>query len=279
MLGKIFDVLCPITTFVGLIALTVSPLDESVLASICLAIFILLVLIALVVFIIEDSITITGVKGIDNEVTIFVKEYTIFGPVVSARSSDVGVTMLSPNSKREIENLLKKRDELEEKNSVIPKLIIPSVLAIVSALFYTFYLIPIADVPPGPLAITTAFVLPFSVFYCFVQLVLIVVADSHDKAIGRIVIRDQRFHDGNGSVEIIKPFIFNCGYDGVEGYPLKWGTRTGRFHSFLDGCLSAWKRPKVNKILKEFVLLHNSNMSSVKKAETKFKLMRELDEI
>lgn len=271
MLGKIFDILCPIATVVGLIALTASPLDESVLASICLAIFILLILIALVVFIMEDSITITGVKGIDNEVTIFVKKY--------ARSSDVGVTMLSPNSKREIENLLKKRDELEEKNSVIPKLIIPSVLAVVSALFYAFYLIPIVDVPPGPLAITTAFVLPFSVFYCFVQLVLIVVADSQDKAIGRIVIRDQRFHDGNGSVEIIKPFIFNCGYDGVEGYPLKWGTRTGRFHSFLDGCLSAWKRPKVNKILKEFVSLHNSNMNSVEKAETKFKLMQELDKI
>lgn len=235
-----------------------------------LAVFILLVLV-LVAFVMEDSITITGVRGIDNEVTIFVKRY--------AHSSDVGVTMLSPNSKREIKNLLKKGGELDEKNSVIPRLIIPSLFAIVSVLFYAFYLIPIADVPPGPLAITTAFVLPFSVFYCFVQMVLSAVSDSQDKAIGRIVIRNQRFHDGNGSVKIIKPFIFNCSYDKVEGYPLKWGTRTWRFHSFLDDCLSAWKRPKVNKILKEFVSLQNSNMSSVEKAETKFKLMRELDKI
>ena len=102
--------------------------------------------------------------------------------------------------------------------------------------------------------------------------------DSKSKAIGKIALKHQRISDGKGSTKTIKPYIFNRGRDEIEGYPMEPLIFAWDFYLLLDNLRTMGKKSEVDKILKEFVVMENSDIPRVEKAEAKFKLMGTLHE-
>lgn len=281
MLGKKFDILCTLIAAVSMIAFCVYPtltddstewfLPKEAYLALCVT-----MLVILAHFLLPIGFgTVEGFdkdKGIDEDVTVFMKRGN------DARTSnEVVVTMLSEQSNREIKNLLRKIENLEkEKEGVVAKLIISSLFAVISV---TLYLAQSADIPRGPLAITIAFISTFSICHFFMQTRIDAALDSKSKAIGKVALKHQHISDGKGSTKTIKPYIFNRGLDEIEGYPMEPLIFAWDFYLLLDNLRTMGKKSEVDKILKEFVLLENSDIPRVEKADAKFKLMGKLHEL
>lgn len=280
MLGKKFDILCTVVAAISLIAFSVYPLltNESTewflpkQAYLALYVIILIVLLS---FLLIGYGTVEGFdkdKGIDEEVTVFMKRGND-----ARQSNEVVVTMLSEQSNREIKNLLRKIENLEkEKEDVAAKLIISLIFAVICV---TLYLTQSTDIPRGPLAITIAFISTFSICHFFMRTRIDAALTSKSKAIGKVALKHQRISDGKGSTKTIKPYIFNRGHGEIEGYPMEPLTFAWDFYLLLDNLRTMGKKPEVDKILKEFILLENSDMDRVEKAETKFNLMHKLHKL
>lgn len=280
MLGKKFDVLCTVIAAVSIIAFYVYPTltDDSTewfLPKEVYRVLALTMLIILLPFLLIGYETVEGFdedKGIDEDVTVFMKR------VNDARTSnEVVVTMLSEQSNREIKNLLRKIENLtRKKEDVVAKLIISLIFAVMCV---TLYLTQSTDIPRGPLAITIAFVSTFSICHFFMQVRIDAALTSKSKAIGKVALKHQRISDGKDSTKTIKPYIFDCDLGEVEGYPMGPLTFALDFYLLLDNLRTMGKKSEVDKILKEFVLLENSNMPRAEKDDAKFKLMQKLREL
>lgn len=282
MLSKKFDILCTVIAGISIIAFCVYPTltltDDStewfLPKEAYLALYVI-ILIVLLSFLLIGYGTVEGFdkdKGIDEEVTVFMKRGN------DARTSnEVVVTMLSEQSNREIKNLLRKIENLtKEKEGVAAKLIISLIFAVICV---TLYLAQSADIPRGPLAITIAFISTFSICHFFMQTRIDAALNSKSKAIGKVALKHQRISDGKGSTKTIKPYIFNRGHDNIEGYPMEPLTFAWDFYLLLDNLRTMGKKSEADKILKEFVVLENSDMPRVEKADAKFKLMGKLHEL
>lgn len=285
MLGKKFDTLCTVIAAVSIIAFCVYPTltltDNStewfLPKEAYLALYVIMLVILAHFLLSTEHGTVEGFdkdKGIDEDVTVFMKRGND-----ARQSNEVVVTMLSEQSNREIKNLLRKIENLtSKKEGVVAKLIISSLFAIISV---TLYLAQSADIPRGPLAITIAFISTFSICHFFMQTRIDAALDSKSKAIGKIALKHQRISDGKGSTKTIKPYIFDVdiGHREVEGYPMEPLTFAWDFYLLLDNLRTMGKKSEVDKILKEFVVMENSDMPRVEKAEAKFKLMGKLHEL
>lgn len=280
MLSKIFNILCTVIAAVSIIAFCVYPTltDDStewfLPKEAYLALYVI-ILIVLLSFLLIGYGTVEGFdkdKGIDEDVTVFMKRGND-----ARQSNEVVVTMLSEQSNREIKSLLRKIENLEkEKEGVVAKLIISLIFAIISV---TLYLAQSTDIPRGPLAITIAFISTFSICHFFMRTRIEAALTSKSKAIGKVALKHQRIFDDKGSTKTIKPYIFNRGCDDIEGYPMEPLTFAWDFYLLLDNLRTMGEKSEADKILKEFVLLENSDMDRVEKAETKFKLMGKLHEL
>ena len=282
MLGKTFDILFTTIAAISILAFYFSPYfhqqltDESTEFFLDKTIYLFLgaaMIIALLSFLSIGYGTVEGIdkdKGVDDEVTLFMKRGD------DARRSDkVVVTMLSAQSKCEIKNLLRKIENLtSKKEGVVAKLIISSLFAIISV---TLYLAQSTDIPRGPLAITIAFVSTFSVCHYFMQKRIDAALTSKSKAIGKVALKHQRISDGKGSEQTIKPYIFDRRYNDVEGFPMKTGAYGIDLYLLIDKLRTVEQKSKVDKILKDLVLIENSDMSEVDKDEVKFKLVGKID--
>lgn len=281
MLGKIFNILCTVIAAVSIIAFCVYPMltndstEWFLPKEAYLALYVTMLVILAHFLLSSEHGTVEGFdkdKGIDEDVTVFMKRGND-----ARQSNEVVVTMLSEQSNREIKNLLRKIENLtNKKEGIVAKLIISSLFAIISV---TLYLAQSADIPRGPLAITIAFVSTFSICHFFMRTRIDAALDSKSKAIGKIALKHQRISDDKGSTKTIKPYIFDRGCDGIEGYPMEPLTFAWDFYLLLDNLRTMGKKPEADKILKEFVLLENSDMDRVEKAETKFNLMHKLHEL
>lgn len=280
MLGKKFDVLCAVIAGISIIAFCVYPTltDDStewfLPKSVYLVLYVI-ILIVLLPFLLIGYGTVEGFdedKGIDEDVTVFMKSGN------DARTSnEVVVTMLSEQSNREIKNLLRKIENLtRKKEDVVAKLIISLIFAVMCV---TLYLTQSTYIPRGPLAITIAFVSTFSICHFFMQVRIDAALTSKSKAIGKVALKHQRISDGKDSTKTIKPYIFDCDLGEVEGYPMGPLTFALDFYLLLDNLRIMGKKSEVDKILKEFVLLENSNMPRAEKDDAKFKLMQKLREL
>ena len=281
MLGKIFDILCTVIAAVSIVAFCIYPskltndsTEWLLPKEVYLALYVI-ILIVLLSFLLIGHGTVEGFdkdKGIDEEVTVFMKRGN------DARTSnEVVVTMLSEQSNREIKNLLRKIENLtNKKEGVVAKLIISLIFAVMCV---TLYLTLSTDIPRGPLAITIAFISTFSICHFFMQTRIDAALNSKSKAIGKVALKHQRISDGKGSTKTIKPYIFNRGHGDIEGYPMEPLTFAWDFYLLLDNLRTMGKKSEVDKILKEFVLLENSDIPRVEKAEAKFKLMGKLREL
>lgn len=282
MLSKIFNISCTVIAAVSIVAFCIYPSKltndstEWLLPKEVYLTLYVIILIVLAYFLLSTGYgTVEGFdkdKGIDEDVTVFMKRGN------DARTSnEVVVTMLSEQSNREIKNLLRKIENLEKKKEgVAAKLIISLIFAVMCV---TLYLTLSTDIPRGPLAITIAFVSTFSICHFFMRMRIEAALDSKSKAIGKVALKHQRISDDKGSTKTIKPYIFNCDHREVEGYPMEPLTFDWDFYLLLDNLRTMGKKSEVDKILKEFVLLENSDMDRVEKADAKFKLMGKLHEL
>ena len=281
MLGKIFDISCTVIAAVSIVAFCVYPSKltndstEWLLPKEAYLALYVIILIVLLSFLLIGYGTVEGFdkdKGIDEEVTVFMKRGND-----ARQSNEVVVTMLSEQSNREIKNLLRKIENLEkEKEGVAAKLIISLIFAV---LCVTLYLTLGTDIPRGPLAITIAFISTFSICHFFMRTRIEAALTSKSKAIGKIALKHQRISDDKGSTKTIKPYIFDRGCDGIEGYPMEPLTFAWDFYLLLDNLRTMGKKSEADKILKEFVVMENSDMDRVEKAEAKFKLMGKLHKL
>ena len=282
MLGKTFDILCAVIGGVSLIAfslavLVVDDINEFFLPKSVYLVLYIIILVVLLRFLLIGYGTVEGFdkdKGIDEEVTVFMKRGDD-----ARQSNEVVVTMLSEQSKREIKNLLRKIENLtRKKEGVVSKLIISLIFAVICV---TLYLAQSTDIPRGPLAITIAFISTFSVCHSFMGTRIEAALSAKSKAIGKVALRHQRLSDGKGSTKTIKPYIFNVdvGHGEIEGYPMEPLTFDWDFYLLLDNLRTMGKKSEVDKILKEFVVMENSDMDRVEKAETKFNLMHKLHKL
>ena len=279
MLGKKFDNLCFATATISTLVLLSAPyftekpfINES-------AIFPLGFSFAVVLFsfgMLDASYGIAdGInkdKGLNDEVNVFIKRIQN-----SFEESRIIVTTLSTDSKREIKKILEEIEKLTRiKDGVFFKLISPLLFAIEST---TLYLIRSAENPRGTLATTIIFVFSFSVFYCFIQMCFYIILGAKNNAIADIGMKKQHIFDDKGSTETIRPFIFNCNYREIEGYPVDKGIYTAHFYSFLDELRTTGEKSEVDKILKDFILTENSHMNNGEKAKTNYMLMERLDNL
>lgn len=281
MLGKIFDISCTVIAAVSIIAFCVYPTltDDStewfLPKEAYLALYIIILVVLAHFLLSSEHGTVEGFdkdKGIDEDVTVFMKRGDD-----ARQSNEVVVTMLSEQSNREIKNLLRKIENLEkEKEGVVAKLIISLLFAVMCV---TLYLTLGTDIPRGPLAITIAFISTFSICHFFMQTRIDAALNSKSKAIGKVALKHQRISDGKGSTKTIKPYIFNRGHDNIEGYPMEPLTFAWDFYLLLDNLRTMGKKSEADKILKEFVVMENSDMPRVEKADAKFKLMGKLHEL
>lgn len=282
MLSKIFDISCTVIAAVSIVAFCIYPSKltndstEWLLPKEVYLTLYVIILIVLAYFLLSTGYgTVEGFdkdKGIDEDVTVFMKRGN------DARTSnEVVVTMLSEQSNREIKSLLRKIENLEKKKEgVVAKLIISLIFAVMCV---TLYLTLGTDIPRGPLAITIAFISTFSIWHFFMRMRIDAALDSKSKAIGKVALKHQRISDGKGSTKTIKPYIFNRGHDNIEGYPMEPLTFAWDFYLLLDNLRTMGKKSEADKILKEFVVMENSDMDRVEKAEAKFKLMGKLHEL
>lgn len=279
MLGEKFDYLCFATATISTLVLLSAPyftenpfINES-------AIFPLGFSFAVVLFsfgMLDASYGIAdGInkdKGLNDEVNVFIKRIQN-----SFEESRIIVTTLSTDSKREIKKILEEIEKLTRiKDGVFFKLISPLLFAIEST---TLYLIRSAENPRGTLATTIIFVFSFSVFYCFIQMCFYIILGAKNNAIADIGMKKQHIFDDKGSMETIRPFIFNCNYREIEGYPVDKGIYTAHFYSFLDELRTTGEKSEVDKILKDFILTENSHMNNGEKAKTNYMLMERLDNL
>lgn len=280
MLGKTFDILCTVIGGISLIAFCFAPLVTDDISEFFLpkSVYLVLYTIILVVLLRFFSIgygTVEGFdknKGTDEDVTVFMKRGND-----GRRSNEVVVTMLSEQSNREIKNLLRKIENLtRKKEGVVAKLIISLIFAVMCV---TLYLTQSTDIPRGPLAITIAFISTFSICHYFMRIRIEAALTSKSKAIGKVALKHQRISDGKGSTKTIKPYIFDCDLGEVEGYPMEPLTVDWDFYLLLDNLRTIGKKSEADKILKEFVLLENSNMPRAEKDDAKFKLMQKLHKL
>lgn len=102
---------------------------------------------------------------------------------------------------------------------------------------------------------------------------------AKNNAIADIGMKKQHIFDDKGSTETIRPFIFNCNYREIEGYPVDKGIYTAHFYSFLDELRTTGEKSEVDKILKDFLLTENSHMNNGEKAKTNYMLMERLDNL
>ena len=281
MLSKIFNISCTVIAAVSIVVFCVYPskltndsTEWLLPKEVYLALYVI-ILIVLLSFLLIGHGTVEGFdkdKGIDEDVTVFMKRGND-----ARQSNEVVVTMLSEQSNREIKNLLKKIENLEKKKEgVVAKLIISLIFAVMCV---TLYLTLSTDIPRGPLAITIAFVSTFSIWHFFMRMQIDAALDSKSKAIGKVALKHQRISDDKGSTKTIKPYIFNRGLHEIEGYPMEPLTFAWDFYLLLDNLRTMGKKSEVDKILKEFVLLENSDIPRVEKAEAKFKLMGKLHKL
>ena len=283
MLNKIFNILFTTIAFISLAAFCFAaysypqPTDEDAEFFLPTSVYLILAITMLVVLIhfllSSEHGTVEGFdkdKGIDEEVTLFMKRGD------DARTSnEVVVTMLSEQSNREIKNLLRKIENLEkDKEGVVAKLIISLIFAVMCV---TLYLTLGTDIPRGPLAITIAFISTFSVCHFFMQIRIDAALTSKSKAISKVALKHQRISDGKGSEQTIKPYIFDRRYNDVEGFPMKTGAYGIDLYLLIDKLRTVEQKSKVDKILKDLVLIENSDMSEVDKDEVKFKLVGKID--
>ena len=282
MLGKKFDILCTIVAVLSLAALAISPaFNDHIALNKFIAVFIFFVVVFVsfiqVMFSRISIGTVEGFdkdKGVDDDVSLFIKRGLNDRFEIS---SDVVITTLSADSKREIENLLKKFEKLtSEKESVVVRLIAPLLFALISV---ALYLEPSTENLRGPLAITIAFVSTFSFFHCFIQILLNGALVSKSKAIGKVAVKNQHFRDSDGSTKIIKPYIFEYDYREVGVHPLDAEKHKWDLYLFLDRLRTRVSKSEVDKILKDFVLVENSDTSEPEKAKARYNLLGQLDDL
>lgn len=278
MLSKRFDTLCGIIAFISPIAFFAYPvftgkffLDSSVYAPICIVMIAVSFAVSMLLPYCENE-GIDKDKGLDDEVTLFLK---------GARSAQdinrIVVTILSAKSKQEIKNILEKIKKItRKKEGVFAKLIVPLLFAIASV---TFYMLQGSESPQGILITTIVFISSFAIFHSFIQACFDIRLGAKSNAIANIAMKNQHIPNSKGSTETIKPFIFNCNYRDIEGYPMKQRMFTRPFYLFLDKLRTSEKKSEVDEILKEFVVTENSRMSRPEKAKAKFALMEKLDNL
>ena len=279
MLGKKFDTLIAVTAFISTLVLFSSPyfaekpfINESAILPLGFSFAVVLFSFGLLVASYGIADGIDKDKGLNDEVNVFIKRIQN-----SFEESRIIVTMLSTDSKREIKKILEEIEKLTRiKDDVFFKLIAPLLFAIEST---TLYLIRSAEVPRGALATTIIFVFSFSVFYCFIQMCFYIILGAKNNAIADIGMKKQHIFDDKGSMETIRPFIFNCNYREIEGYPVDKGIYTAHFYSFLDELRTTGEKSEVDKILKDFILTENSHMNNGEKAKTNYMLMERLDNL
>lgn len=274
MLGKKFDTLIAVTAIISTLVLFSSPFSEKPFLGNSAILLIWLIIIVIFTFGFLDASHgiadgIDKDKGLNDEVNVFIKRIQNY-----FEESRIVVTVLSTDSKREIKNILEEIEKLTRiKDGVFSKLISPLLFAVVST---TLYLIRSAEIPRGTLATTTIFVFSFSAFYCFIQMYFYNKIGAKNNAIADVGMKKQHIFDDKGLTETIRPFIFNCNYKEIEGYPVDEGIYTAHFYSFLDNMRTSWKKSEADKIFKDFILTENSHMNRGEKAKTKFKLMERL---
>lgn len=282
MLGKKFDILCTVTAILSLIALAISPaFNDNVALNKFIAVFIFFV----VVFLSFSQAMFARIsigtveefdkdKGVNDDVTLFIKRSLNDRSEIS---SDVVITTLSADSKREIENLLEKFEKLtSEKESVVVKLIAPLLFALISV---ALYLELSAENLREPLTITFAFISTFSFFHCFIRILLNGALVSKSKAIGKVAVKNQHFRDGDGSTKIIKPYIFEYDYREEEVHPLDAEKHKWDLYLLLDRLRTRVSKSEVDKVLKDFVLVENSDKSEPEKAKARYNLLGRLDDL
>lgn len=282
MLGKKFDTLCTIVAILSLAVLAISPaFNDNVALNRLIAAFIFFVVVFLsfsqAMFARTSIGTVEGLdkdKGVNDDVSLFIKRSLNDRSEIS---SDVVITTLSADSKREIENLLEKFEKLtSEKESVVVRLIAPLLFALISV---ALYLELSTENLRGPLAITIAFVSTFSFFHCFTRVLLNGALVSKSKAIGKIAVKNQYFRDSDGSTKIIKPYIFEYDYREEEVHPLDAEKHKWDLYLFLDRLRTRVSKPEVDEILKDFVLVENSDTSEPEKAKTRYNLLGQLNDL